>query len=693
MRQSPPPSRRPGALSGRREKGTARVGVARAVCLNGGLLVTHGTVLGTRVNGRQGIPMRRPRRSRKPSSFRDRFEVHPSSVAMESASRPLPKAAEQVPDEPSPVAPYLKKKPEPKCLQALDPILTSLLSSDALVAGGDGLFVSPKSLRARRHLCSPAGAKQAWRKRPCPRDEAAADPGAGGGRGGGGPAAKLRPSDPPSGKGARAPLDVSRGVTPAPDAPARPEDEEEGEGGEGEGGAAAPAGCCPGGGIFQGKSEEASLDLVFDFLTQLQYHTHPDGGVPICVDFLRGSVRRAGTGAWRSVCDDSQDQLERLYCNPDNESVRVKYQGCVFTLDLHTMQMHDFVYDQVRRLTTPPCPVTTPPDANPTSNYHTVWKYYCKDDLGWREYSEPVVRLIEEATGHGLKEVRFVTLQNQYVLNIQEGFQQNAVFGFRREIRKRPLFLSSVLLTPYLQTLGGLPSSKSPGGVPPPSPTTPTQPAPPAPPRLFPETWLPMASCQDFLQVSVSPEDRSYRTVYSLFHRTVSETRFRILKILRVQNPFLWEKYKRKKEYMSRKMSESERGLNERHLFHGTSQDAVEGICKHNFDPRVCGKHATMFGQGSYFARKAIYSHNFSKRSPKGVHCMFLAKVLTGRFTVGNPCMRRPPPVRSGDPSSDLFDSCVDNWVDPQIFVIFNDDQCYPYFIIQYEEVSSTVPI
>lgn len=65
------------------------------------------------------------------------------------------------------------------------------------------------------------------------------------------------------------------------------------------------------------------------------------------------------------------------------------------------------------------------------------------------------------------------------------------------------------------------------------------------PPKVFPETWLPMSPSLDFLQVPVSREDRSYRTVYTLFHKTVSETRFRILKILRVQNPFLWEKYKR----------------------------------------------------------------------------------------------------------------------------------------------------
>lgn len=136
-----------------------------------------------------------------------------------------------------------------------------------------------------------------------------------------------------------------------------------------------------------------------------------------------------------------------------------------------------------------------------------------------------------------------------------------------------------------------------------------------------------------------------------------------------------------------------DRIINERHLFHGTSQDVVDGICKHNFDPRVCGKHATMFGQGSYFAKKASYSHNFSKKSSKGVHFMFLAKVLTGRYTMGSHGMRRPPPVNPGSVTSDLYDSCVDNFFEPQIFVIFNDDQSYPYFVIQYEEVSNTVSI
>ncbi|KAM9318418.1 protein mono-ADP-ribosyltransferase TIPARP [Pholidichthys leucotaenia] len=663
------------------------------------------------------------------------------------------------------VKPYFKKKQrklDAKCLhRALeDPILTSLLSTDALVSG-DGVFV-PRAQQGRTpgNLCTAVVVKQNCMDQVCLKDSGAADDTAASAgvtrlmsREGdveiADTTAELEETerskipDPSTDcfqlkTGLRASGSSVTITAPSRDIPsiAAPQAQPHQEGGiKGDDLLTSGAKDLPvkdyigiqdphpllcqepdNGVLFQDDSEEATLDLVFELLTQLQYHTHQADSIDICVDFLQGQciygndcahhhtvlpyhwqIRRTGTQIWESIADDSQEQLERLYCNPDNEQVRLKYQGRVFTLDFVALQVCDLEFDRVRRLTTPPSPLPiTATNANPTPSCHTIWKYYCRDNFGWREYSEPVVKLIEEASLRGLKEVRFITLQNQYILNIREGFQQNAIFGFRRQIKKRPMFMSSVILTPVLQTLGGLftsplpCSSLSSSGS---SASHPLLPVTTNPPSPFPETWLPMMTSQDFLRVPVSREDRSYRIVYSLFHKTVSETKFRIIKIQRVQNPFLWEKYKRKKEYMSRRMSEMDRLLSERHLFHGTSADVVDGICKHNFDPRVCGKHATMFGQGSYFARKAVYSHNFSKRSPKGVHCMFLAKVLTGRFTVGNPSMRRPPPINPRDPSSDLYDSCVDNWVDPQIYVIFNDDQSYPYFIIHYEEVPTTVAL
>ncbi|XP_061683926.1 protein mono-ADP-ribosyltransferase TIPARP [Syngnathoides biaculeatus] len=649
------------------------------------------------------------------------------------------------------VKPYFKKKQrklDAKCLhRALEePILTTLLRGDM---PGDGVFV-PRSQAGRTpgNLCAAVAAKQNCIVPVCAlKDSPAADAGAAGGGGGdvemADTTAELEETErrgerPKAGLRAAGSAgtvtSASRDVPPvvAPQASHQegaiksndlsthpnPPPAQDGTSLQDSHPLLLQAPQPDKRVLFQNKSEEASLDLVFELLTQLQYHTHQSDSVDICVDFLQGQcvygsdcahhhtvlpyhwqIRRSDTQTWQSIADESQEQLERLYCNPDNDQVRLKYQGSVFSLDFGAMRVCDLKFDRVRRLTTPPNPLAMPAtNPNPTPSCHTVWKYYCRDNFGWREYSEPVVKLIEKATLRGLKEVRFITLQNQYILNIREGFQQNAMFGFRRQIKKRPMFMSSVMLAPHLETLGGissspLPSSSSSSSSMDLTSSHPLSPTTTNPPSLFPETWLPMAVNQDFLQVPVSRDDRSYRTVYSLFHKTVAETKFRIIKILRVQNPFLWEKYKRKKEYMSRRMTEVDRLLSERHLFHGTSAEVVEGICKHNFDPRVCGKHATMFGQGSYFARKAVYSHNFSKRSPKGVHCMFLAKVLTGRFTVGNPSMRRPPPINPRDASSDLYDSCVDNWVDPQIYVIFNDDQSYPYFIIHYEEVPNTVAL
>lgn len=63
--------------------------------------------------------------------------------------------------------------------------------------------------------------------------------------------------------------------------------------------------------------------------------------------------------------------------------------GRVFSLDFGTMQVCDLEFDRVRRLTTPASPLPIPTtNPNPTPSCHTVWKYYCRDNFGWREYSE-----------------------------------------------------------------------------------------------------------------------------------------------------------------------------------------------------------------------------------------------------------------------------------------------------------------
>ena len=123
----------------------------------------------------------------------------------------------------------------------------------------------------------------------------------------------------------------------------------------------------------------------------------------------------------------------------------------------------------------------------------------------------------------------------------------------------------------------------------------------------------------------------------------------------------------------------------ERQLFHGTKSETVDAICQQGFDWRMCGRHGTKYGKGSYFARYANYSHFFtaSQDTPSSYKHMFLARVLVGSYTTGNSSLTRPPPKNPLSPNV-LFDSCCDNMTNPALFVVFENSQSYPEFLITY---------
>jgi len=61
-----------------------------------------------------------------------------------------------------------------------------------------------------------------------------------------------------------------------------------------------------------------------------------------------------------------------------------------------------------------------------------------------------------------------------------------------------------------------------------------------------------------------------------------------------------------------------------------------------------------------------------------------MLQVIVGDYTLGQRGYVRPPPKDLGDPTGDLFDSCVDNIEDPSIFVTFERWQSYPEYLIEY---------
>jgi len=125
-------------------------------------------------------------------------------------------------------------------------------------------------------------------------------------------------------------------------------------------------------------------------------------------------------------------------------------------------------------------------------------------------------------------------------------------------------------------------------------------------------------------------------------------------------------------------------GASEQSFFHGTPDEAtVRCICYQNFDPRMHGRHGTVYGKGVYFSTTAQYSHHYAKNS--GRRFMFFARALVGKSTRGTKDLQRPPPIDPSRPHGALFDSCVDRTSKPTIVVIFDNDQCYPEFLIEYE--------
>ena len=96
---------------------------------------------------------------------------------------------------------------------------------------------------------------------------------------------------------------------------------------------------------------------------------------------------------------------------------------------------------------------------------------------------------------------------------------------------------------------------------------------------------------------------------------------------------------------------------------------------------------ATAFGEGVYFAVQAQYScsNTYSRPDPNGMKRLYLSKVLTGEFCMGKGGMRVPP-QKPGGAAHALYDSVVNNVANPGMFIIFNDTQAYPDYLVAFKQ-------
>ena len=197
--------------------------------------------------------------------------------------------------------------------------------------------------------------------------------------------------------------------------------------------------------------------------------------------------------------------------------------------------------------------------------------------------------------------------------------------------------------------------------------------------QSYPTEWEPQNEELELKQLGSDTQEWS--KVSQQFQTTLPSAM--IVKIERVQNKWLWEKYFQHAERMKKKNGGT---INEKMLFHGTRNTPPSSIYNNEegFDMRF--SNAGMWGTGNYFAVNARYSNSYSHHLPDGTKQMFLAKVLTGDSIQLQPDNRlRMPPEKSSSKGVVRYDTVTGQTGGSQVFIAYSNDKAYPFYLISYK--------
>ena len=208
----------------------------------------------------------------------------------------------------------------------------------------------------------------------------------------------------------------------------------------------------------------------------------------------------------------------------------------------------------------------------------------------------------------------------------------------------------------------------------------------------FPQEWEVTRGQSTVTQMEVKPSSAEFSQVQSKVQATLSNAV--IVKIERIQNPWLWTKYHQHRELIKKKNGGVAR---EEELFHGTRQTDPSMIYQgeEGFDMRFSAEG--LWGRGNYFAVNASYSdkYSFHLKDVNGsypgqrAHQMFLARVTVGD-THGCPqdrSLRMPPerPSKSGGLIGiERYDSVTGHTNGSKVYIIYDNQKAYPFYLVTY---------
>ncbi|UJR07910.1 hypothetical protein I4U23_012193 [Adineta vaga] len=183
----------------------------------------------------------------------------------------------------------------------------------------------------------------------------------------------------------------------------------------------------------------------------------------------------------------------------------------------------------------------------------------------------------------------------------------------------------------------------------------------------LPSTWQKTKDNQ--IRFIVPSNTTEYKSIINDFLKAMAGNCKEIVRLERIQNERWYMQYLAHSRDFEKRLNSN----TEKRLYHGCPDVAADAIIQDCFNRSFAGVNGTAYGFGVYFSSNAVYSHGYAKVNSKGERCMFVARVLVGKSTVGNSSMKTRPVG---------YDSTTDG---NHMTVTYHDAQAYAEYIITYK--------
>lgn len=174
------------------------------------------------------------------------------------------------------------------------------------------------------------------------------------------------------------------------------------------------------------------------------------------------------------------------------------------------------------------------------------------------------------------------------------------------------------------------------------------------------------------------PGSEEYLETEGIFMKTM-KNQAQIVQILKIFNKKMYTNFAYKHESKSQVEGKC---LKIKQLFHGTraTDPSVIYMSEDGLDSRLGGG---MWGNGTYYAQNASYSHQFAYHTAAGSLQMFLCDVLVGDDITMGPQAIVKPPAKKDNPNA-FHHSVKGNTGGSNIWITYEVSMSYPKYLIDY---------